>query len=164
VQHDSASTPENLVNQAIAKARKDPALMRNKAILQNMLQIAKEVGIKFNTSVFSVDESDSLDELDVSTVKSYSDKAKASRPDKLTKVIKRFAGQERAQDRIHTDALKKIGVTECNDAPLTFADLRAKHKPVETDDVAADNVKLHGHSFNPSSETHRKQLVNKLKD
>jgi hypothetical protein len=56
VPHDSISTPENLVNAAIRKAKKDPALMKNKAILQNMLQIAKDVGIKFNDDVFAVTE------------------------------------------------------------------------------------------------------------
>lgn len=54
IPHDPLSTPENLVNAAIRKARKDPALMRNKAVLANMLEIAKSVGIKFSDSTFEV--------------------------------------------------------------------------------------------------------------
>lgn len=54
ISHDPASTPENLVNAAIRKARKDPALMRNKAVLANMLEIAKSVGIRFSDATFEV--------------------------------------------------------------------------------------------------------------
>ena len=263
IPHDPLSTPENLVNAAIRKARKDPALMRNKAVLANMLEIAKSVGIKFNDTTFevknevaeatqnsyfksrkdhedringtlttkpkqpkqnsyftdrkkredkmkstneevlnedplnawknrmkaagavhyisgkhqsgttasklhaykivdgkkvkvgafdqvgrrgiaedTVDESltkeyhhrmylraikigdgalakhhaqirdslkeDTLEELNINTVKSYSEKAKTAPAKSLDKAIKRFGGQERAQDRIHTDALKKM--------------------------------------------------------
>jgi hypothetical protein len=57
IPHDSISDPSNLVNAAIRKAKKDPALMKNKAILQNMLQIAKEVGIKYSDTAFDVNES-----------------------------------------------------------------------------------------------------------
>lgn len=58
IPHDAISTPENLVNAAIVKAKKDPALMKNKAILQNMLQIAKEVGIKYSDKAFDVNEAE----------------------------------------------------------------------------------------------------------
>lgn len=56
IKHDAISDPSNLVNAAIRKAKKDPSLMKNKEILQNMLQIARDVGIKFNDD-FSVTES-----------------------------------------------------------------------------------------------------------
>ena len=54
IPHDPLSTPENLVNAAIRKARKDPQLMRNKAVLANMLEIAKSVGIRFTDTTFEV--------------------------------------------------------------------------------------------------------------
>lgn len=192
IPHDAVSSPENLVNQAIRKAAKDPAMLRNKEILQNMLKIAAEVGIRFSTSVFDkieesteldeaalnawknrmktsgathfksdptptgstasllhaykkdgekkikvgsfdqstqrgVKESEELDELNIDTVKSYSDKAKKDKPETLPKVIKRFAGQERAQDRIHRDELKKIGTVKEDDM-LTYAALMTQLK------------------------------------
>lgn len=52
IPHDAISSPENLVNQAIRKASKDPALLKNKSLIQNMLQIATDVGIKYTKSVF----------------------------------------------------------------------------------------------------------------
>lgn len=56
VPYDVVSSPDNLVNAAIRKAKKDPVLMKNKALLVNMLQIAKEVGIKFTDNSFEVSE------------------------------------------------------------------------------------------------------------
>lgn len=53
VQYDSISTPENLINQAIAKAKKDPKIVKNKDLFANMLLIAKETGIKFNDTTFT---------------------------------------------------------------------------------------------------------------
>ena len=61
VPHDAISSPDNLVAAAIRKAKKDPALMKNKAILQNMIQIAKDVGIRVTDTSFDVNESE-LDE------------------------------------------------------------------------------------------------------
>lgn len=52
VPHDVVSTPENLVSQAIQKAKKDSTMMKNKTMLGNMLQIAKDVGIKFSDTTF----------------------------------------------------------------------------------------------------------------
>lgn len=49
-----------------------------------------------------------VNELHIDTIKSYADKAKASKPDNINKAIKRFAGKERAVDRIHSDELKKM--------------------------------------------------------
>lgn len=57
IKHDAISDPSNLVNAAIRKAKKDPSLMKNKEILQNMLQIARDVGIKFNDTTFEMTES-----------------------------------------------------------------------------------------------------------
>lgn len=266
IPHDAVSSPENLVNQAIRKAAKDPAMLRNKEILQNMLKIASEVGIRFGSSVFDkVEESaelgegditrtssglihkgtsgygnspvdheektpragnkrsfkelmgthkwkdgreempagtghtmephsaklpgkrrgldsdmyeseeqgvteGSLEELSIDTVKSYSDKAKQSRPDTIKKVGNRFAGQERAQDRIHKDGLKKIGTVKEDDM-LTYAALKKK---IEGNSGAGgetvpsmdnqDKVEFTpGATLNPTSNTNRKQLINKLK-
>ncbi len=61
VPHDMVSTPENLIAAAIRKAKKDPKLVKNKEILSNMLQIAREVGIKITDDTF-VTESEELEE------------------------------------------------------------------------------------------------------
>jgi hypothetical protein len=53
VKHDVISSPENLVAKSIMAAKKNPALMRNKEILQNMLNVAREAGIKFNDATFA---------------------------------------------------------------------------------------------------------------
>jgi hypothetical protein len=109
VLHDVVSSPDNLVNAAIRKAQKNPALMKNKEVLQSMIKIARDVGIKVSPSAFDeVKESESLDELSINTVNSYMDKAKASRPSNLHKVVKRFAGVERGHDRVHKDEMKKM--------------------------------------------------------
>lgn len=62
VPHDVVSTPENLVAQSIRKAKKDPAMMRNKEVISNMLEIAKSVGIKFGDTTFEPKVNESLDE------------------------------------------------------------------------------------------------------
>lgn len=60
------------------------------------------------------EEVESLDELSMDTVKSYKEKvAKNPAPSKTTsnilhKAIRRFAGKERAEDRIHSDEMKKM--------------------------------------------------------
>ena len=216
IPHDPLSTPENLVNAAIRKAKKDPQLMRNKAVLANMLAIAHSVGIRFTDSTFEVtkevteevlnedplnawknrmksvgavhyvsgkhpsgstasklhaykivdgkkvkvgafdqvgrrgikedtlDEDktltyahhhamylkylksgngamakhhadirdslreDTLEELDIETVKRYSEKVKTAPVKSIHQAFKHFQGKERAQDRIHTDELKKM--------------------------------------------------------
>lgn len=320
IPHDPASTPENLVNAAIRKARKDPALMRNKAVLTNMLEIAKSVGIRFSDTTFEVKEDvlnedplnawknrmkaagavhyisgkhasgttasklhaykivdgkkvkvgafdqvgrrgisedtldegmtkeyhhrmylkaiklgngvlakhhaqirdslkeEILDELNIDTVKSYSDKVKTAPAKSMDKAIKRFGGQERAQDRIHRDELKKMTdrLKESEEVePLTLKSLRkkmdlpspdendyaAKNKEMmggvptdDTPDMPDDNTGMtpdaisfrdivkklnatmvpksevstpsdqlpHGNAMNPTSNTHRKQLIKKL--
>ena len=216
IPHDPLSTPENLVNAAIRKAKKDPQLMRNKAVLANMLAIAHSVGIRFTDSTFEVpkevDEEvlnedplnawknrmksvgavhyvsgkhpsgstasklhaykivdgkkvkvgafdqvgrrgikedtleenktaayshhhamylkylksgngamakhhadirdslkeDTLEELDIETVKRYSEKVKTAPAKSIHQAFKHFQGKERAVDRIHTDELKKM--------------------------------------------------------
>jgi hypothetical protein len=56
VKHDAISSPDNLVNQAIAKAKKDSVLMKNKELIANMIEIAREVGIKVSDKTFTVTE------------------------------------------------------------------------------------------------------------
>jgi hypothetical protein len=59
IPYDVVSSPDNLVNAAVRKAAKDPALLKNKAIIQNMLTIADSVGIKVMKSVFDKEMSES---------------------------------------------------------------------------------------------------------
>jgi len=49
-----------------------------------------------------------LDEISRDTVDSYLEKAKKDRPMNLVKTIRRFAGKERANDRVHSDEMKKM--------------------------------------------------------
>ena len=58
--HEGATNAESLVNQAIRKAAKNPTMLKNKELVQNMLKIATDVGIKYNPSVF-----DKLDEAEL---------------------------------------------------------------------------------------------------
>jgi hypothetical protein len=77
----------------------------------------KTIKTRFNpeTEVKPVaEEVVALDELSMDTVKSYKEKvAKNPAPSKTTtnilhKAIRRFAGKERAEDRIHSDEMKKM--------------------------------------------------------
>lgn len=121
IKHDLISSPENLVNAAIRKARKDPKIIKNKEILSNMLSIAREVGIKFTDDTFSV------------------------------------------QEAIEVEPMKE---TEAKDSVLTLSKLRQKlaaNSAIKLPPMA-DEVKLHqGHTLNPNSNTHRKQLIQKLR-
>ena len=78
IPHDPLSTPENLVNAAIRKARKDPALMRNKAVLTNMLEIAKSVGIKFSDTTFEVKKEVTEDVLNEDPLNAWKNRMKAA--------------------------------------------------------------------------------------
>lgn len=302
IPHDAVSTPENLVSAAIRKAKKDPALMKNKDILTNMLQIAREVGIKYSDSTFepkvnesaaweteedkaavakhtalfkaahaagntaerekhrkiisdlnnksreaavkrgyksggppagwkneSVEEmneadekehfknamnrikpekrdaarkayttmrskghthaaalttmhntfSESVEEIDEisrTTVDSYLEKSKESKPNTLNKVMTRFKSREAAYDRVHKDELSKIGkknesVEQDVSSPLTLKDLRKKLKGGEDqldtstpkDDEVKTTTEPPASTMNGDrSNTHRKMLVNKL--
>jgi hypothetical protein len=69
---------------------------------------------KINGVKKSNEEVESLDELSMDTVKSYKEKvSKNPAPSRTTsdilhKAIRRFAGKERAEDRIHSDEMKKM--------------------------------------------------------
>lgn len=105
--HDKATSADILVSQAIQKAKRDPKLMKNKEVLQNMIHIAKSVGIKINDSTFdSVTEAEVVRDVQKITFSSLKD---------------------RLPDRLSSTALP------------------------------------HGHTMNPSSETHRKQIIKKLR-
>lgn len=77
------------------------------------------------------EEIESVDELSIDTIKSYKDKVATNPPpskttsDILHKAIRRFAGKERAEDRIHHDEMVKmrerLGIKEetDNDANVT---------------------------------------------
>lgn len=81
VSYDVVSAPDNLVNQAIKKALKDPMMMRNKEILHNMIKIAREVGIKVSPSVFDeIKESDETDNLETVRGSLIKPEAPASEP------------------------------------------------------------------------------------
>lgn len=58
VSHENMVSPEQLIMTAMRAAAKNPALVRNKDILQNMLDIAKSVGINVQKSVFDRKEVD----------------------------------------------------------------------------------------------------------
>lgn len=119
IPHDPLSTPENLVNAAIRKARKDPALMRNKAVLANMLEIAKSVGIKFSDSTFEVKE-----EVDEATQNSYF-KTRKNHEDRINGVLKTkprmpkqnsyFKDRKDKEDKIEG---KKVHEEVLNEDPL----------------------------------------------
>lgn len=77
----------------------------------------KTIKTRFNpeTEVKPVaEEVESLDELSMDTVKSYKAKVATNpapsktTPNLLHKAIRRFAGKERAEDRIHSDEMKKM--------------------------------------------------------
>ena len=125
-------------------------------MIRNMLSLCAEVGIKFDKNLIPTQlKEDTLDEISQSTLKSYIDKARISKvsdkKDPLKTAIKRFQGVEKAQDRIHSAELKRIGEQVIN--PETKVDHSVMHP---------DEITKHGHSLD-AKDIIRKLKVRKLK-
>lgn len=216
IPHDPASTPENLVNAAIKKAKKDPQLMRNKVVLTNMLQIAKSVGIRFSDTTFEPVQEAVLNEDPLNAWKnrmkmagavhyisgkhpsgSVSSKlhaykivdGKKIKVGTFDQVMRRGLQEEKSAKfdyhqrmylkaikignsllaKHHADIRDSLREEKIQENYLTLKDLLQRitidnsSTSSSASDQASDELP-HGHSFNPTSDTHRKQLIQKLAD
>jgi hypothetical protein len=144
--HDGVTNAESLVNQAIRKAAKNPTMLKNKELVQNMLKIATDVGIKYNPSIFDklgegVEQvSEALDADD------YDEEEKTMGYAELKKHLSRVSGvKDMEPDPIKHDADGKNADETSQDVPA-----KAHELP-------------HGHTSNPTSDTHRKPLIKKYR-
>ena len=133
-------------------------------------------------TVDDIKESGQLDELSIDTLKSYSAKAressaqlvkqgvKAKKPEtsyaKLKKATKRLDSAHTADKKVFKKEWNaKVGITEeldvNNAEAVPYKELIKKFQKPQDKEVMD---MPHGHTLNPTSETHRKQLIRKLKD
>lgn len=186
IPHDPVSTPDVLVNTAIRKARKDPAIMRNKEIFGNMLSVARGVGIKFSDTTFDakgVTES-TIDENALNAWKNRMHAAGATHyisgkhPSGSTS-SKLHAYKKADGKKIKVgafDQVKMRGISE--DTKLSYKQLTKQlreaspentEKNPEFDKIPKPDVKEiipgipQGNTLCPTDNTNRKQLVKKLK-
>jgi hypothetical protein len=112
-EHPSKVTPKTPAP-APTEADKAAHAKANKAKVDSQNNRGYGEGRYMGDSVEQTEVEDQIDELSMDTVKSYKDKVKANpAPSKTThnilhKAIRRFAGKERAEDRIHSDEMKKM--------------------------------------------------------
>lgn len=178
VKHDAVSTPENLVAASIRQAKKDPSLMKNKAVLQNMIQIAKEAGINVSDKTFAVEEAvekPNKDMTGTNCTKCKKDKyQERSQHDDMDGKVTCSCGHRVSRWKNYTEKNESVELEELS--VNTLKSLRTKllegspsnanEHPQMDDKPTAEvptNSLPHGYSLHPNSETHRRQLIKKAR-
>lgn len=134
---ESSSNPEQLVNNALRKLKTKALNADSLKIVNKMLALADEVEIKYDAALKPQklkEEAEQIDELNTSTLKSYSAKAAKSNLTNLMKsgeaakktAIKRFSGLMKAGEKIAKKEMSE-GVADTI-ANYTAAKSKLQHK------------------------------------
>jgi uncharacterized protein YqgV (UPF0045/DUF77 family) len=106
----NGTNAETMVNNALRTARKNAMMTKGESlkIIQRMLELAKQVGIKYDENIIKTVTEEKLEELSLDTLRKAAS-AKHSTPVKtINHAIKRLQSGERTQDKLHTAELKRI--------------------------------------------------------
>jgi len=170
----SSNNPDQMVNSAL-RGVKSKSLGKNLLpIIQNMVSLAKEVGIKIDSSVIpaGVTESENLDEISQNTLKSYTQKAmrdtlsgKKDRNKGMQKAYSRLAGtdkplvKEDEDPDVHSYGLEMdaLGFEQLRKHLMQHTTLKNGSEPV----LSSDSNKP-GHSLD-AKDILRKMKARKLK-